>query len=357
MVIDSQDRVYVAYRQIDSRYANIFISRYSPADGMQIWNRDPPRGWTPILASGDPIGLADASGDASAPRLAMDSADRIYVTYTQNKNDTDRLFLSRFDGASVQIWSGEWQSARFAAAQPIDSGETRADRPRAVVDAADQVYIAYGQLKNGVNRIHLTRWNGIEMEIWNAAAATWTTTFSGGGPIDAATGQTAIRPAVAVDGQDRVYIAYQQTKDLDKRIYLSRYNPAAIPRSPAVEIWRQDDPSWTTRFSDGDPIDAATGHSAYSPQVTTDRVDTAFVAYPQNDGTVDHIYLSAYEDSGVPLSPPASEEADTGGCFIDSLRSGPFSPPARSPLRALHWRPLRKDSPVAIDPATHVSYK
>lgn len=155
------------------------------------------------------------------------------------------------------------------------------------------------------------------MEIWNSRVPQWTTTLSDGRPVDAATGQAAIAPEMAVDSSDRVYIAFHQLTDLATRVYLSRYEDTGSTSVPTVRIWDQTDQSWTTAFTDGDPIDAGTGGSASFPQLAADPNDNVFVTYAQNDGTEDHIYLSAYEL--YDRAPDQPSGGSGGSCFISSL--------------------------------------
>jgi hypothetical protein len=317
IAIDSADRVYVAYRQIGDDDFNIFLSRYSDADALQIWDTDVAE-WTIILNNGDPIGFSEASGDALGPELAIDSENRVYLVYAQQKTGTDRIFMSRYNETEVQIWSGTWRSDAFNQAQPIDTGETKADGHQVIADSNDMIYVAFGQLTDGINRIHLTRWNGTDIEIWNSRVPQWTTTLFDGRPIDAATGQAAIAFEMAVDSSHRVYIAFHQLTDLAARIYLSRYEDTGATTVPTLRIWNQTEQSWTTEFTNGDPIDAGSGGSASFPKLAADPSDNVFVTYSQNDGVEDHIYLNNYERFGREPNQPSNGEDDSS-CFISTI--------------------------------------
>lgn len=318
IAIDSSNQVYVAYRQNDDNYFNVYLSRYSEANALQIWNTDFPAGWTINLANGDPIGISDATGDALGPKLTIDSEDRVYLAYAQQEAGTDRIFMSRYSEPDMQIWSGIWRSDSFDQAQPIDTGDKQAEGHQVIADNDDNIYVAFGQLAEGINRIHLTRWNGTDIEIWNSRVPQWTTNLSDGRPIDAATGQAAVAPELAVDSSDRVYIAFHQLTDLATRVYLSRYEDTGSTTVPTLRIWDQTEASWTIEFTDGDPIDAGTGGSASFPQLAVDPNDNVFVTYAQNDGAEDHIYLSAYELFGSAPDEPSNGD-DGSSCFISTL--------------------------------------
>jgi hypothetical protein len=207
----------------------------------------------------------------------------------------------------------------LANGDPIDTGNTEADKPQLIADAGDNIYVVYGQIIGGIFRIHLSRWNGSDIEIWDTSG--WTTILADGNPIDAATGQAAFEPQMAVDTEDRIYISFHQSDGAVTRIYLSRYDDTATPQ--IVEIWDQNGQTWTTTFTDADPIDAATGLAALSPQLASNAVDEVFITFYQNDGTADHIYLSAYEPLGAPPSTPGQPPGGGGGgsssCFINTM--------------------------------------
>ena len=328
IAIDSGSRVFVAYRQEDGNYFNLYVNRFSTANSLQVWNSDFPAGWTTTLNSGDPVGLPNASGDALAPSLTIDTRDRVYLAYAQRKADNDRLFMTRFDGTAMQLWSGTWRSDRFDLAQPLDTGDAPVQGYQVIGDANDNIYVAFGQTVDEVNRLHLMRWNGTQMQIWRTRTPGWTTSLINGDPIDAATGQAAFAARMAVDSADRIYLAYQQRSESTDRVYLSRYEDTASPSAPVVRIWDQDDRRWTSLFSEGDPIDAGTGGSAVDPQLAADDNDNVFIAYAQNKGSADQVFLNVYEIAGVAPTPPPPDggEAETS-CFIHSM--GPLSSAAR----------------------------
>jgi hypothetical protein len=166
------------------------------------------------------------------------------------------------------------------------------------------------------------------MQIWENTTPGWTTVFSDGEPVDADTDHSADAPEMAIDTVDRVYIAFHQSDGTASRVYLSRYDDTASPSSPVVEVWNQNIQNWTATFSDGDPIDAATGNNARYPQLAADASDEVFITFYQNDGAEDHIYLSAFTPSAAPPGPTngSSSSGSGGSCFLSSLApNGLFS--------------------------------
>jgi hypothetical protein len=323
IAIDSGDNVYVAYRQNDGIYYNIYLSRFSAFDGVQIWDAGT-QAWSGTLADGDPVGLSGASGDVRGLDMTVDSTDQVYLAYIQQDAGIYRVFLSRYNTNVAQIWNGGWKSDTFASAQPIDTGATNADIPRVIADGSGNIYVCFAQLADSINRIHLSRWNGTDMQIWDTGTLGWTTALSSGDPIDAATGYGAASPEMTVDTSGRVYVTFQQSDGKASRVYLSRYDDTPIPSSPVVEIWDRNAQRWTTTFGDGDPIDAGTGNNARNPQLAASSTDEVFFTYDQNDGSVNHVYLSAFEPSAAPPSPPnpSATISGGGGCFLSAMPTG-----------------------------------
>jgi hypothetical protein len=125
-----------------------------------------------------------------------------------------------------------------------------------------------------------------------------------------------------VDMEDRVYIAFQQINAKALGIYLSRYDALTPMSSPVVEIWDQTFGAWTTNFTNADPINGGTGSDTQSAHLAVNPFDEVFIAYSQDDGAENHIYLSAYVDSGpiggatVGSGNQPGGTTGSGGCFI-----------------------------------------
>lgn len=336
IAIDSVNRVYVAYRQNDGGPApgllNVYLSRYTSINGLQIWDNDL-TAWNTLLTSGDPVGFSGISaGDVTGLNLTIDPNNRVYLAYAQADTGNNRIFLTRYNGTVVQIWGNIWTS-NFSMAAPIDAGDFSAQTPQLIADSNDNIFVAFAQsVASGLSRIHLSRWNGADIQIWNTDPPRgWTTSLSAGDPIDAATGQSASQPQMIVDKEDRIYIAFQQMNAVALGIYLSRYDALAPMSPPVVEIWDQTFGAWTTNFTNADPIDAGTGSDAQSAQLAVNPFDEVFIAYSQDDGAENHIYLSAYVDSG-PIGgagagsrnqPGGGGTTGRGGCFIALIGISP----------------------------------
>jgi hypothetical protein len=163
------------------------------------------------------------------------------------------------------------------------------------------------------------------MQVWDSGPpAGWSTTLNLGDPIDAATGQNASMPQLAIDSDDRVYVTYsQQAPGGDTHIFLSRFN------GTLVMIWNNNPADWTTDFTQGDPIDTGNVLNALNPQLVIDSGNFAYVTYTQSDGTDQRVYLSRYTDDATAL--PRS--GGGGSCFIATAAYGSMMGPHLKTLR------------------------
>jgi hypothetical protein len=301
---DSNNNIYAVYSRSSGAKTHIYLSRYNAVSAWtEVWDNGTP-GWTTDFASGDPIdtGLANS---AITPQLAVDSSNNVYVVYVQSTGTKNHIFLSRYDGTDVRIWDNggsAWTNV-FANGDPIDYGSNFnvSSSPQLVIDSTGKVYITYSQF-NGIPRsIYLSRYNGTTVEIWDSSISGWTTTFSAGDPIDAATGGSATEPKIARDSENNIYITFNQLAGANSHVYLSRYN------GTDVRIWDTGNLVWMTYLPYGDPIDTGTANDAYNPQIVTDVNDNAYITFRQNSGTKYRTYLSRF----YVMMPTISNQGDS----------------------------------------------
>jgi hypothetical protein len=224
LAIDSNDVVYVTYRQSDFFDNHIYLNRYDGTD-VRIWDNDT-ADWITNFAVGDPIDTG-TTNDADRPQLAIDANDIVYVTYLQFDGAQNHIYLSRYDGTDVRIWdndTADWIT-NFAVGDPIDTGTTNdADEPRLAIDANEVVYVAYRQIAGGNWHIFLSRYDGTDVRIWDNDTTDWILTFADGDPIDTGTMNDALEPQLVIDSSEPVYVTYSQMDAMPNwHIYLSRY--------------------------------------------------------------------------------------------------------------------------------------
>jgi hypothetical protein len=293
LAIDANNNVYVIYQQTVSFVTHIYLSRYNGTD-VRIWDGNTSL-WTTTFANGTPIDTG-ISSSASSAQLAIDSNNKVYLTYFQFDGVSTHIYLSRYDGTDVRIWNGDasaWTNT-FASGTPVDTGTANSSsEPQLIVDSTNKVYLVYSQSDGAKSHIYLSRYDGTDVRIWDSNSSSWTTTFANGDPIDTGTANDAYSNQLAVDGAGRVYITYQQSNGSNLHVYLSRYD------GTDVRIWDGNTSSWTTAFANGTPIDTGIAQSAITPQVAVDSTGRVYVTYYQSNGTKNHIYLSRYNGTDV----------------------------------------------------------
>ena len=97
MTIDTEDRVYIAFHQIDGLATRVFLSRYDDTATpslpvVEIWNPVAEL-WTATFIDGDPID-AGTGGSALFPQLAANEWDEVYISYYQNNGSDNHIFFN-----------------------------------------------------------------------------------------------------------------------------------------------------------------------------------------------------------------------------------------------------------------------
>ena len=162
----------------------------------------------------------------------------------------------------------------------------------------------------GTARTHifLLRNTGLRFEGWDQDTKSWTTAYANMDPIDShiSQGMTAANPAMAVDSQGNVYIAYTRTDSSgsNRRVFLSKYDVVANE----MQIWDDgasqltDDLSAADLSTDSIGANGVPGFAGYAarnvaPAIAINRADDvyiAFVAEGQNTSTT-KVYLSRFD--------------------------------------------------------------
>ena len=204
------------------------FNKISHAWEVRIWDNDAP-GWTTNFDQGVPIDT-NATKDAYNPQLAIDSNGIVYFTYHQFDEGEYHIYLSRYNGTDVRIWNNTsgWIT-NFANGDPIDTNtNNNAYYPKLAIDSTNQVYVTYTQYDGSNFHIYLSRYDGTNVSIWNNdAPAGWTTTFTDGDPIDKGTTHDVGHVQLAMDSTNKVYITYYQNDGTNDHIYLSRAKATA----------------------------------------------------------------------------------------------------------------------------------
>ncbi len=201
----------------------------------------------------------------------------------------------RLDAAEVRIWDRDaaaW-TTNFSAGDPIDTGSNdNVSDPHLAADSMGRVYAAFEQGEH----IYLSRYDGIDVRIWDHDATNWTTHFSDGDPIDTGMTNGVAGVELAVDGSNRVYVVYTQSDGANSRLHINCYDGVSM------RIWDADTTNWTATLGAGDPVDTGPGYTVLADiALAVDGADRLTIAFRQNSAAGYRPYLCRYNGTDVRL--------------------------------------------------------
>ncbi len=172
-----------------------------------------------------------------------------------------------------------------------------------VTDSQGRTYVGFRQSDGTAFRLYLVRYDGTDVGIWDNGSATFTDNFANGDPIDngSANAVQSNGLAMAVDGLDRVYLAFIQSDGTNDRLYLTRFD------GTDVKIWDNGASTFTDTFTNGDPIDNGTANSVASNSfndldIEIDILNRVYIAFrQQRTGGGIQLYLSRFDGTDVKI--------------------------------------------------------
>ncbi|MCG3136176.1 MAG: hypothetical protein HJJLKODD_00001 [Phycisphaerae bacterium] len=291
MAVDGADRVYVAFTQIYSSRNRLFLTRYDGSD-VKIWDNGAST-WTDTFTNGDPIDNGQSKA-ASINEMLVDGQDRVYIPFRQSDaSNIIHMYLTRYDGSDVKIWdngTSSWTDT-FTNGDPIDNNSTNfAYLASAGVDSQDRVYVSFLQGDGFSNRLFLSRYDGSDVKIWDNGTSSWTDTFSNGDPIDHSDNYDVTEAQLAIDSQDRVYMAFVHDNGAANQLFLVRYD------GQDVKIFDRSGTTWTDTFGNGDPLDLSNGNNALKPKIIINSDDRVFLTFVQGSlaDSNEHVHIARY---------------------------------------------------------------
>ncbi|MGH1541652.1 MAG: hypothetical protein ACRBHB_14595 [Arenicella sp.] len=347
-----------------STITHVYLLR-NKGQRFEGWDHDS-KTWTTSLGNMDPIDSEISLGYTAAnPAMAIDSKGNVYVAYTRTiASGADRkIFMSKYDVEKndVFIWDdganfqrGELTNdlaaptasrdsiSNNAAASTIDADNVA---PAIAIDSNDDVYIAFStEMSAGADaKIFLTKFDSSEEDayIWDDGAS-WMTnnlrapaaeldSFS----LNRANFETSTSPAMAIDSNDLVYVAYLQEgiAGANNRIWLSVFDPNPefpphVSYAPGqltgdAFVWDDGASRMTNNLrAPEDELDSVGNNQSNntdasgSPAIAIDSNNNVYISYIQQseNGTDPKVWLSKYDPSaGVVDAPSAFAGRDRGG--------------------------------------------
>jgi len=329
MAVDSNDVVYVVYRQSESFAApeQIFLSRYlvkNEEEKVEIWS---PIGWNTVLADGR--GISDLRLErCDDPKLVVDVNNNIvYITYYGSFTaSAAHVYLIRHlvvdDNEQLQTWSESGWSYNLDRPSQIDiGGDNHHCDPQIAVDLQGRVYVASILIKDvsadiHIGRVYLSRYNNVsdQVQIWSPTG--WNTTLGTGIPIDMGSEEASGWQGYSaplweggawnvriVGGSDFAYASYNQAAEINGEthwhVFLNRAS------DDGVHIWSDTDTftGWTQNLVTGTPIDRGTHNDAGHSSIGIDSNNIPYVSFNQYKGEAMAygIYLVRYNDETVQI--------------------------------------------------------
>ena len=174
VAVDADNRVWVVWtQQVDGNW-DIHARRFDPAS--QSWS-------TLRRLTDDP--LPDIN-----PRVGSDRTGRIAVVWQGFRGRASNIYLRTVSGAESSRYRHNWAPATAVTDRPANDWD-----PAVAIDSTGTAWVAYDSYKNGNYDVHLT---GVR----DGTITTPETAI-------AETPRFEARATVAVDGQDRVWVAYE----------------------------------------------------------------------------------------------------------------------------------------------------
>lgn len=202
VAIDPAGRPVVCWSELGEEGQPVYLKRW---DGTS---------WVALAGSAS-TGIG-STGTASQPRpaLALDSAGRPVVAWPSKPVYATNVWLKRWTGA-------EWEELGGSATSYGVSGSStgQAGWPALAVDSSDQPVVAWKMSDFGMGpQVRLRRWNGSGWEELGGSG-------SGGGVSQ--TVNLPGDPSLALDGQGKPILAWQEYLEETLQVYLKRWSGTA----------------------------------------------------------------------------------------------------------------------------------
>ncbi len=265
--VDSDGAPWVVWSQgLDGNW-DLYARRYDPVR----------QGWDEMVR------LTDHPLPDVNPRLASDETGRMAVAWQGWRGPDSNIFVRAFQ-------DGEWAPAVQVSSHPANEWE-----PAVALDSAGTAWVAYDSYANGNYDVFLSAVKGNqvivpEMEI-------------------AATPLYEVKPTVAVDGQGRVWVAYEEGRanwGKDTGYTIRRKEPGAVignQREVQLRVYANNRVQSPTQPLQSAFANAGQPGWTYQPHVFVDGEDSLWAVakirlnVPSNGRGYWEYYLSRYDGS------------------------------------------------------------
>lgn len=251
--VDAFDNYYFIWHDQRTGQERIFAQKYDSNKNQQ-WSSD-----LQIVTSNNQI----------FPRISTDIDGYSYMTWQDDRNGNQDIYLQKFDNSGNAVWVGE---------KKVNVDASSADQNLPVVSAnTSTAYIVWQDDRSGNLDIYAQRYSPAGVQLWVNDLKINTDTGSGNQSY----------PAVALDSENNFYVIWQDDRNGDNDIYAQKYD------QDANKLWVADKKINT---------DVSLTNQDY-PVFTLDDVnDFLYIAWQDernggSSGNVD-IYAQKYDASG-----------------------------------------------------------
>jgi hypothetical protein len=165
--------------------------------------------WAEMSGSASGGGVSDNDGVSRFPRIAIASGGTIYITWQDDSDGDNEVYVRRWTGSSWVEMGGS------ASGGGISNNGGDSGYPSIDVAPDGTVYVAWQDDSDGDNEIYVRRWTGSSWAEVGAGSA------SGGGISNNSSDSRYPRLAIAPDGVP--YVTWQDDGAGDNEIYVRRW--------------------------------------------------------------------------------------------------------------------------------------
>jgi len=267
LALETSGNPVVAWTEWDGSSNNVYVKRWDGTDWVQL---------------GGALDV-DPAQEAISHSLALDSANHPVVAFFENDGTSFNIYVKRWDGTN-------WVS--LGGALDINLSQQAYD-PSLALDASGNPVVAWHENTPGqFDNIYVKRWDG----------ANWVLL---GGALDVNVNDGAALARLVLDTSGNPVVAWTEWNSSSSNVYVKRWDGA----------------NWVPL---GNELDISEPQPAGSPSLALDTSGRPVVAWFENDGTSDNIYVKRWDGTswllqGSGLDTVLSQEAQYPKVAMDSL--------------------------------------
>ena len=269
LALDTSGNPVVAWTEWNGSSNDVYVKRW---DSVSL-------SWVQLGGALD----VNPAQNAISHSLALDSANRPVVAFFENDGTSFNIYVKRWDGTDWVLLGG---------ALDVNLGEDAYD-PSLALDASGNPVVAWHEHTPGqFDNIYVKRWNGTSWEPL-------------GGALDVNVNDGAALASLALDASGNPVVAWTEWNALSNNVYVKRWDGA----------------NWVPL---GNELDISEPQPAGSPSLALDTSGRPVVAWFENDGTSDNIYVKRWDGTswllqGNGLDTVLSQVAQYPKVAMDSL--------------------------------------